>query len=53
MTGNAVFISYRREDSAGEAGRLAEHLERQLGADRVFFDIEAIEPGTDFVNVDS
>ncbi len=50
MTGNSVFISYRREDSAGEAGRLAEHLERRFGADRVFFDIEAIAPGTDFVD---
>jgi len=50
MTANSVFISYRREDTAGEAGRLAEHLERRLGTDRVFFDIEAIAPGTDFVD---
>lgn len=49
MTANSVFISYRRDDTAGETGRLAEHLERRLGADRVFFDIDAIAPGTDFV----
>ena len=49
MAGNSVFISYRREDTAGEAGRLAEHLGRRFGAERVFFDIDGIAPGTDFV----
>jgi hypothetical protein len=46
-----IFISYRRDDSAGEAGRLADHLQRRFGADRVFLDIETIDPGTDFVQV--
>ena len=50
MTGGSIFISYRREDTAGEAGRLAEHLARRFGADRVFIDIDTIAPGTDFVD---
>ena len=51
MTGSRIFISYRRDDAAGEAGRLADHLLRRFGAERVFLDIETIEPGTDFVQV--
>jgi hypothetical protein len=50
MASGSIFISYRREDSAGEAGRLAEHLVRRFGADRVFIDIDTIAPGTDFVD---
>ncbi len=49
MAGEAVFISYRRDDTAGEAGRLADHLVKRFGKDRVFIDIDAIAPGTDFV----
>jgi hypothetical protein len=49
MAGGAIFISYRRDDSAGEAGRLADHLRHRFGRDRVFIDIDAIAPGTDFV----
>ncbi len=44
-----IFISYRRDDAAGDAGRLADHLHRRFGAAQVFLDIEAIAPGTDFV----
>jgi hypothetical protein len=47
--GGGIFISYRREDAAGEAGRLADHLTSRFGHGRVFMDIDAIEPGTDFV----
>lgn len=46
---STVFLSYRRDDSAGYAGRLHESLERRLGADRVFRDVDALEPGQDFV----
>src|SRR3954463_2173651 len=46
-----IFISYRREDAASDAGRLADHLSRRFGADRVFLDVDAINPGTDFVQV--
>lgn len=50
-TSPKIFISYRRDDAAGEAGRLADHLSRRFGADAVFLDIETIDPGTDFVSV--
>ena len=46
---NGIFISYRRDDSAGYAGRLYDRLVGHFGADRVFMDVEHIEPGTDFV----
>ena len=44
-----IFISYRRDDSAGYAGRLYDRLVAHFGADIVFMDVEGIEPGTDFV----
>ena len=43
-----IFISYRRNDSEGEAGRLAADLEREFGEEFVFIDVNAIEPGLDF-----
>jgi hypothetical protein len=43
-----IFISYRRNDSEGEAGRLAADLEREFGGESVFIDVNAIEPGLDF-----
>jgi hypothetical protein len=46
-----IFISYRREDAAGDAGRLADHLHRRFGKAQVFLDIDTIDPGTDFVRV--
>lgn len=46
-----IFISYRRDDQAGFAGRLADALEAAVGADKVFRDIEDIHPGDDFVAV--
>lgn len=45
-----VFISYRRADGAGQAGRLAEDLDRLLG-DRVFMDVSDIAPGAEFEQV--
>ncbi len=33
-----VFISYRRDDSAGYAGRVRDRLERELGRDLLFMD---------------
>ncbi|KAA3655135.1 MAG: TIR domain-containing protein [Proteobacteria bacterium] len=47
---NGIFISYRRDDSAGYAGRLYDRLAAHFGAGRVFMDVEGIEPGTDFVD---
>lgn len=46
---DGIFISYRRDDSAGYAGRLYDRLIPHFGADRVFMDVEGIELGTDFV----
>ncbi|MEO0983415.1 MAG: TIR domain-containing protein [Pseudomonadota bacterium] len=46
-----VFISYRREDSAGVTGRIYDHLVRLYGRQEVFMDVDAIEPGLDFVDV--
>ena len=46
-----IFISYRRDDSAGYAGRLFEHLTARFGARSVFMDIDTIEPGEDFRKV--
>ena len=43
-----IFLSYRRDDSAGFAGRLADALETALGADSVFRDVDDIPPGDDF-----
>ncbi len=44
----AIFISYRREDTEGEAGRLFDDLVRAYGDDSVFMDVAGIAPGTDF-----
>jgi len=46
-----VFISYRRQDSAGHAGRLYDRLAQHFGADQLFIDVDTIEPGVDFVEV--
>jgi hypothetical protein len=45
-----VFISYRREDSGGFAGRIYDRLTRNLGPDNVFVDVDSIAPGVDFVD---
>ena len=44
-----ILISYRREDSAAYAGRLADRLRDRFGRDNVFIDIDTIRPGEDFV----
>jgi hypothetical protein len=46
--GDNVFLSYRREESAHVAGRIYDHLERELGTGHVFFDVERIPIGDDF-----
>ena len=43
-----VFISYRREDTAGYAGRLYDSLIARLEIADVFMDVGDIEPGIDF-----
>ena len=49
MVADRVFISYRRDDAAGYAGRLEEALEQRLGHGSVFRDVLDIAPGADFV----
>jgi len=36
-----VFISFRRNDSAGHAGRVHDRLEREFGRDLLFMDVDA------------
>ncbi len=43
-----IFISYRRDDTAGRAGRLFDVLVSRLGGRNVFQDVAAIAPGVDF-----
>ncbi len=44
----AIFISYRRNDTEGEAGRLFDDLIAEFGENSVFMDVTAIEAGRDF-----
>ena len=46
-----IFISYRRADSAGYAGRIYDRLTAHFGEDAVFMDVDTIEAGLDFVEV--
>src|SRR5450755_1717393 len=46
-----VFISYRRDDTSGYAGRLYDQISAHFGADHVFMDVADIGPGSDFVEV--
>jgi hypothetical protein len=43
------FVSYRREDEPGHAGRLYDHLVAKFGDDHVFMDVDRLAPGADFV----
>jgi TIR domain len=43
-----VFISYRREDAPGYAGRIYDHPSREFGQDCLFLDVDKIPPGTSF-----
>ncbi len=43
-----VFLSYRRDDTAGRAGRIADVFTTRYGARNVFQDVDAAAPGRDF-----
>lgn len=43
-----IFISYRRSDTEGYAGRLEDALKGYFGEHRVFRDVGGISPGEDF-----
>jgi TIR domain len=43
-----IFLSYRRDDAAGHAGRLYDSLAERFGEANVFMDVDAIHLGADF-----
>src|SRR5690242_646946 len=43
-----IFISYRREEAAAQAGRLYDRLSDRFGEDLVFMDVDSIAIGVDF-----
>ena len=43
-----IFISYRRDEAGGHAGRLRDRLVARFGENQVFMDVDAIEPGVDY-----
>ena len=45
-----VFISYRRDDTPGYAGRLYDRLKSEFGRDSVFIDVDTLQPGDDFAD---
>ena len=47
----SIFISYRRADAPGHAGRLFDRLVDRFGQASVFKDLDSMEPGADFVEV--
>ncbi len=48
---SGIFISYRRSEASGFAGRLYAQLTRAFGDDHVFMDVTSIQPGQDFREV--
>jgi hypothetical protein len=46
-----IFVSYRREETAAHAGRLADRLADHFGESQVFMDVDSIGLGLDFAQV--
>jgi pyruvate/2-oxoglutarate dehydrogenase complex dihydrolipoamide acyltransferase (E2) component len=46
----SVFVSYRHEDSPDIAARVHDRIRKRLGRKRLFFDIDTIQPGVDFID---
>jgi hypothetical protein len=44
-----IFISYRRHDASGHAGRLFDRLKERYGGANVFIDVAGIGAGADFI----
>lgn len=44
-----IFISYRRIDSSGYAGRIYDRLVARFGENAIFMDVDTIEGGVDFI----
>ena len=49
MVAKRVFISYRREDTGSAAGRVYDRLSRLLPKSNIFFDVNTIGGGEDFL----
>src|SRR5262249_20920741 len=45
-----IFINYRRDDSAGTAGRLHDRFVQTFGRKNLFMDVDHIPAGVDFVD---
>src|SRR5271165_4322803 len=45
---NGIYLSYRRMETGGHAGRLVDYLSRHFGRGSVFRDIDTIRRGEDF-----
>ena len=43
-----VFVSYRRSDSSGQAGRLHDRLAQRYGTASIFIDVDSVQYGADF-----
>lgn len=48
---SGIFICYRRDDSAGHAGRLYDRLSAHFGEGNVFMDVDYIKPGEDYEQI--
>jgi hypothetical protein len=44
-----IFISYRREDSSGWAGRLFDRLSNHFPSNQIFMDVDSMDLGENFV----
>ena len=48
MAAGSIFISYRRADTSGHAGRLYDRLSQWFDPGVVFYDVDGIDSGDDF-----
>lgn len=48
MAREAIFLGYRRDDTADVAGRIYDAMAQRFGKQRVFKDVDSIGPGIDF-----
>jgi hypothetical protein len=51
MSNGHIFISYRRDDSAGFTRAIYDQLAKRFTKERIFMDVDAIEPGLPFDEV--
>lgn len=44
----SIFLSYRRADASGHAGRLYDHLSAYFGRESLFYDLGSVRPGSEW-----